>query len=370
MKIHSPKGLLTLWSAFLAAGTWMLPAGALLVQPCSAIAAPCDDDQAQPTGPGEWIWREGANMATAMHDVSSAVSGQPAPQGTMLSIVEVGGQQHLSLVSSDPEVDITHWTSPLGRTAMFSMPAQSSSQIIEGEGGVVGVATHSVTIQPVLIELSALPAAPALLGVQVLLDLSVQQTGSGAADGQVNTIIPLEFGYSFESELGPLSALAAVMSGTATSENSPTAYPIGGMNLYNIDCTQHPTGSGMLGCFCDCWRDWKDDMEGAYENFQLELYGAGILILAAALVCMPICIFTLPAITTGGGFVGVAAICVKCMKATVGGSIGLVMAALLQLAASSLYYWRKRENCIRDCGLQSSPQWVWKDIEPAKIAND
>jgi len=370
MKIKSPKGLLALWSAFLAAGTWMLPAGALLVQPVSANAAPRCHDKPQPTGPGEWVWRHDANMATAMRDASIAVSGQAAPQGTMLSIVEVGGQQHLSLVSSDPQVDITHWTIPLGRTAMFPMPAQSSSQMIEGEGGVVGVATHSVTIQPVLIELSALPAAPALLGVQVQLDLSVQQTGSGAADGQVNAIIPLEFGYSFESELGPLSALAAVMSGTAKSENSPTAYPIGGVNLYNIDCTQHPTGSGRLGCFCDCWRDWKGDTEDAHDNFMVELYGAGILILAAALVCMPICILTLPAITTGGGFVGLAAICVQCMKATVGGSIGLVTAALLQLAASMLYYWQKREDCVRDCGLQSSPQWVWEDVEPAKIANE
>lgn len=84
MKIKSPKGFLALWSAFLAIGTWMLPAGLLLARPSPAFAAPLCTDTPHPTGPGEWVWRPGANIENAMHDLSVAISGHGAPQGAML----------------------------------------------------------------------------------------------------------------------------------------------------------------------------------------------------------------------------------------------------------------------------------------------
>lgn len=273
-------------------------------------------------------------------------------------------------MSSDPESDIAYWTSPLGRTATFAMMAHSGSQLTEGEGGAVGVATQSVTIQPVLLELSALPSAPTLLGVQVLIDASVQQAGSGSAERQVNAIVPLEFGYAFDSEAGPLSALAEVMSDGPTTNNAPTNYPVGSLSRWSFDCTQHPSGSGTLGCFCDCWRTWKTKMDGANDAFRIALVSAGLLGLAALLACGAICIATLPAGTSGAGSVALGALCVKCLKYTLGTAIGLVLTAIPVYSAAVLVYWGDRESCISRCGLYSSPLWDWHEVEPAKIAND
>ncbi len=363
MKVKSPKRLFALWSGILAAGTWILPPGAFMTAPALAVAAPFRSETLQPTGPGAWVWREGANIAKAMQDLSTAVSGQAAPAGAMLSLIEVEGEQRLGLVSSDSDGDTAHWTSQLGRTATEPMTAQASSQLIEGEGGAVGVATQSVTIQPILIELTSLPSSPSLLGVQVSIDLSVHQAGAIASEAQFNSIIPLEFGYDFESELEPLHALAAAIGGTATDDNNPSIHPVGGAGLISIDCTQHPDGAGWNGCYCQCWREWKASRENFDEGLWIAIKACGLLVAATVLGCGAVCLLSIP---TGGG---ASAACVWCLKVLGGEAVACVTGVLASYAASAAHFRDKRRACVGRCG-NSNPYWDWSEIEPAKISEE
>jgi hypothetical protein len=363
MKIKSPKGFLALWSAFLAAGTWMVPAGALVATPSPVVAAPLSAVTSQPTGPGEWVWRPGANVAKALHDLSVAVSGQEAPQAAMLSIIEVGGEQHLGLISSDPEVDSTYWTSPLGQTATFVMPAESSSQLIEGEGGAVGVVTRSVTIQPVLLELSALPSAPALLGIQLTIDLSIQQSGAPTGESQFNAVVPLEFGHGFESEAGPLAALAAAIAGTTTDDNTPVAYPAGAVSIWNMDCTRYPDNAGWNGCYCKCWRQWKENRESFDDGLWIAIKSCKWIILATAAGCGAICLLSIP---SGGG---ASVPCLWCLRTLGGEALACLLGTLGTYAGSAEHYFGKRKDCIDSCG-NSNALWDFNEIEPVKISAD
>ncbi len=367
MKIKSPKGLLALWTAFLAAGTWILPTGVFFSQPAPVIAAPLYDATPMPTGPGAWVWREGGNVAGAMRALSLAVSGQVAAEGALRSIVESEGQQRLTLVGSSQQVDTVHWTTPVGRTAVQAMESQTAAGAIESEDGVAGVAIGSVTIQPILLELPSLPASPSLLGIEIAIDLHVHQPGSEMRETRFGAIIPVEFGYPFEQEIGPLTALADAMSGQATPESNPAIYPDLGINLFAIDCTrpEYSDPATSLGCFCKCWKEWRDSSEDFDDAFWIAVRACGLIVAATIIGCGALCIGSL---VTGGV---ATPLCVSCLKVLGAEAVLCVTAALATYAAAAQYYSSKRKQCITNCtNLYSSPLWDWREVEPAKVSKD
>lgn len=251
----------------------------------------------------------------------------------------------------------TAWSVPIARCLTSTVHIASASDFVQSADGVNGVLTVRVVMGAVLIELPTIGAGVSLLGVQIELSQQVSFVDGSESVTRVALVLPIEFGQSFDNEVGPFAALAALIEGTTTEQNNPTIYPWPEVPApYYLDCTGVTAPGGGLGCLCDCWRAWNTHREDTDYDFGAWVNACGLGLAATAVLCGAACILTVP---TGGG---AAPACILCLKWVGGPSIGCLITLITGYTGSILNDRNHRIECIEGCGLPET----WEDIEPIK----
>jgi len=257
MKIKSPIGFLALWSAFLAAGTWMLPPSALLLAARQVWANSSSDDS---NASEFWV-------GTEIADAWENATGRAFNPGSELILVTQGSPDfpvQLSILAStgdafsEVENSAVEWL-PLGA---FEMAALTETDNGPDPTFATGE-TVTIAVTPRLVVGSTVVAnrAPGhFLGMSLTIDAVQSGSVDSSELARVSVILPM---FAFARADLALDAMGRAAAAIQVGGSGDTS---GGSGIFCVN----PSWVGHNGVQCCEWkRLWDNELaecEGKFWN--------------------------------------------------------------------------------------------------------